>query len=161
MQQIATANPLDIVEGIVTAKDWDFDRRNSEEMAVQVPGRWCDYSLYFAWSEEISAMHFSCAFDMRVPEAQRRPIHDLLALINERMWMGYFGIWDDEGLPLYRHTIPLRGIRGASVEQLEDLVDIAIAECDRFYPTFQFVVWGGKEPAEAVAFAMIDTLGEA
>ena len=36
------ANPLDIVEKIVEFNDWTFDRRNDEEMAVQVPGTWCD-----------------------------------------------------------------------------------------------------------------------
>jgi hypothetical protein len=47
------------------------------------------------------------------------------------------------------------------VEQLEDLVDIAITECERFYPAFQFVVWGGKSPKEGIGAAMLDTAGEA
>ena len=42
-----------------------------------------------------------------------------------------------------------------------DLVDIALSECERFYPAFQFVVWGGKSPAQAIASAMIDPVGEA
>jgi hypothetical protein len=154
-------NPLDVVEQIVVANDWQFDRRSDEEMAVQVPGHWCDYSLYFAWCDEASAMHFSCAFDMRVPTEKRSPVHDLLALVNEKMWLGHFGIWDDDGLPMFRHAILLRGVTGPSVEQLEDLVEIAITECERFYPAFQFVVWGGKTAREAMAAAMIDTVGEA
>ena len=55
----------------------------------------------------------------------------------------------------------LRGGRGASVEQLEDLVDIALNECERFYPAFQFVLWGGKSPTEAIDAAVIETAGEA
>jgi len=55
----------------------------------------------------------------------------------------------------------LRGVSAASVEQVEDLVDIALSECERFYPAFQFVVWGGKSPAQAIASAMIDPVGEA
>jgi hypothetical protein len=34
-------------------------------------------------------------------------------------------------------------------------------ECERFYPVFQFVLWGGKSPGEAIAAALIDTHGEA
>src|SRR3546814_1339757 len=30
-----------------------------------------------------------------------------------------------------------------SVEQLEDLVEAALVECDRIYPALQMVVWGG------------------
>ena len=47
------------------------------------------------------------------------------------------------------------------VAQVEDIVDAAISECERFYPAFQFVVWGGKAPGEALTAAMIDPVGEA
>ena len=48
-QDTSLSNPLDVVEQIVEYNDWTFDRRNDQEMAVQVPGTWCDYSLFFAW----------------------------------------------------------------------------------------------------------------
>lgn len=156
-----TSNPLDIVEQIVSTYDWSFDRRSDDEMAVQVPGQWCDYSLYFAWCEEVSAMHFTCAFDMRVPAGRRREVHDLLATVNEKIWLGHFGLWDDEGLPMFRHALLLRGADGVSIGQMEDLVDIAMSECERFYPAFQYVIWGGKSADEAVDMAMVETVGEA
>ncbi len=154
-------NPIDVVERIVDKNEWTSDRRNDKEMAVQVPGRWCDYSLYFAWNDDASAMHFTCAFDMRVSEERRELIYELLTRINEKMWLGHFGIWEDEGLPMYRHGLPLRGARGPSTGQIEDLVDIAITECERFYPAFQYVIWGGKTPADALAASLIDCVGEA
>jgi hypothetical protein len=156
-----STNPLDIVEQIASAHDWLFDRRSDEEMVVQAPGRWCDYSLYFSWNQDVDAVHFTCAFDMRVVEEKRRAIHELLALINERMWLGHFGLWDEEGLPMFRHALPLRGARGPTPEQMEDLLDIAIVECERFYPAFQYVLWGGQTATDAVTMAMIDTVGEA
>ena len=48
-----------------------------------------------------------------------------------------------------------------SLGATELLVESAIEECERFYPVFQFVLWGGKSPAEAMAAALIETLGEA
>lgn len=155
------SNPIDVVEQIVDANDWTSDRRSDKEMAVQVPGRWCDYSLYFAWNDDASAMHFTCAFDMRVADDQRARIYELLAQINEKMWLGHFGVWEDEGLPMYRHGLPLRGAKGPTIEQIEDMVDIAINECERFYPAFQYVIWGGKAPEEAMQLALIDCVGEA
>jgi hypothetical protein len=154
-------NPLDIIEKIVKINEWMFDRRNDQEMAVQVPGTWCDYSLYFAWNEEMEAMHFTCAFDIRVSDDQRLRVYELLALINDRMWLGHFAVWKNEGLPMYRHAIPLRGAKGPAIEQMEDLVETAVSECERFYPAFQHVVWGGKSASEAIKSAMIDTVGEA
>ena len=46
-------------------------------------------------------------------------------------------------------------------QQFEDVVDIAFSECERFFPAFQFVLWGGKSPEEALAAAMLETVGEA
>jgi len=155
------SNPLDVIEQIVHENEWVFDRRSDQEMAVQAPGRWCDYSLYFAWNDGSDAMHFTCAFDIRVGADRRRDVYELLALINEKIWLGYFGMWENEGLPMFRHALPLRGAHWPSPEQIEDLVDAAIMECDRFYPAFQHVIWGGKTASEAVAMAMIDTVGEA
>ena len=43
---------------------------------------------------------------------------------------------------------------GASVEQIEDLVDISVSECERFYPAFQLVIWGGKSADKAVCAAI-------
>ena len=55
----------------------------------------------------------------------------------------------------------LRGAGPASVEQLEDLVDVSVSESDRYYPAFQFVIWGGKTATEALNAALIDVAGEA
>ena len=162
VEEVASgSNPLDVIELIIEGNDWISERRNDEEMAVQVPGTWCDYSMYFAWNDEMQAMHFTCAFDMRVPTDRRKPVYEMLALINEKIWLGHFGIWEDEGLPMYRHTLPLRGQNAPSFDQMEDLVDTAMFECERFYPAFQYVIWGGKAPHDALQAAMIDTVGEA
>jgi hypothetical protein len=155
------ANPLDMMEQIVAANEWEFDRRSDSEMAAEAPGQWCDYGLFFNWSHEISVMHFTCAFDLKVPEKQRAALYELLALANEKLWLGHFGLEGEEGMPVFRHAVLLRGTTGASAESLEDLVDIALTECERFFPAFQFVLWAGKSPAEALAAAMLDCVGEA
>ena len=154
-------NPIDTMEQIVVANEWAFDRIADSELAAEAPGRWCDYGLYFSWSSEIDAMHFTCTFDLKVPEKQRPKLYELLALANERLWIGHFGIETDDGMPVFRHAVLLRGSPGASTESMEDMVDIAITECERFFPAFQFVLWGGKTPAEALEAAMLDCAGEA
>lgn len=154
-------NPIDLIEQLVMSNQWMFERNGDDELAVEVAGRWCDYRLFFSWREDVSALHFSCAFDMRVPKAKLAPVHQLLSEVNEKLWLGHFDLWTEDGLPLFRHAVPLRGTSGASLEQIEDLVSTALRECDRFYPAFQFVVWGGKTPTEAVALSMIDPVGEA
>ncbi|MEO5373001.1 MAG: YbjN domain-containing protein [Alphaproteobacteria bacterium] len=157
----AAVNPLDMVEEIVHAHDWAFDRRSDEEMAVEVPGHWSTYSLYFAWSEELRALHLSSAMDIRVPDRRRAAMYEVLAMINERLWLGHFALWDDESMPMFRHSVLVRGGSPLSQDHVEDLVDVAMNECERYYPVFQFVIWGGKSAREALTSAMLDTVGEA
>ena len=156
-----SSNPLDILEQIIAANEWAFERRSDGEMAAEAPGKWCDYGLHFSWSHEISAMAFTCAFDLKVPADRREKLYELLALANDRLWIGHFGIEVEDGVPVFRHSVLLRGSPSASAESLEDMVDIAITECERFFPAFQFVLWGGKAPAEALAASMLDCVGEA
>jgi hypothetical protein len=156
-----TQNPLDTLEEIVSANDWNFERASPEEMLAEVAGRWGSYRLFFFWQEEISAMQFSCQFDVKVPEERWSEVARLLALINERMWLGHFDVDAEDATPMFRHTTLLRGVQGASVEQLEDLVDIALTECERFFPAFNFVIGEGRTAAEAVSAAILDTVGEA
>ena len=159
--EIQVANPLDVIEQILGQNDWVCERASDSEMVAEAPGKWCDYAMFFSWAREISAMHFSCAFDIKVPANRRGALYELLALANERLWIGHFGLESDDGVPVFRHAVLLRGAPGASAESLEDLVDIALNECERFFPAFQFVLWGGKTPKDALEAAMLDCVGEA
>lgn len=159
--ELPTIHPLDVVEQVMHEQGWRFKRGSDDEVAAEYRGQWCEYGLHFAWSTEIEAVHFTCAFDMRVPETKRGPVHELLAMVNDRLWLGHFGIWLSEGMPMYRHAVLLRGSSGLSVAQIEDLLDVAVFECERFYPAFQYVIWGGKQAGEAIEASMIDPVGEA
>jgi len=156
-----SGNPLDLIEEIVTEHEWPFDRQGEDELTVGLSGKWCDYQLWFSWRQEYGALQFSCAFDMKVPEQRRRDLHSLIVMLNERLWLGHFDLWNDEGLIVYRHALLLRGGAGPTSEQIEDLVEIGLNESERFYPAFQFAVWGGKSPREAIEAAMLETVGEA
>jgi hypothetical protein len=155
------ANPIDLVEEVVLANEWHHDRASDEELLVEISGRWCEYRLLFVWQREMCAMHFSCCFEMKVPRLRRAAVYELLATVNERLWLGHFDLAPSDESPAFRHGVLLRGASTACVEQIEDLVDVSLTECERFYPAFQFVVWGGKSADEAIASAMIDPIGEA
>jgi hypothetical protein len=154
-------NPLDIVEQLISSRDWLFDRPAREELVAEVEGGWCHYRIWFSWQADLGAVMFSCAYETRVPEHQRAKVYPLLARINERLLLGHFDIGEADGLIMFRHALLVRGGQGASPEQLEDLIDIATSECTRFYPAFQSVIWGGNTIDDAIAIAMLDTVGEA
>ena len=156
-----TFHPLDAIEQIAEANGWACERQGDDEIITEVSASACTYRLWFAWRTDCEAVHFTCAFDLKVAESRRAAIYPLLAMINERLWLGHFDMFSDEGMVVFRHAMLLRGGGGATPEQMVDLVKTALAECERFYPVFQFVVWGGKRPEEALEAAILETMGEA
>ena len=90
-------------------------------------------------------------------------MYETLGLVNEQMWLGHFEMWASTGMLLFRHAALLEGedAGSLSLDQAETLIEAAVDELDRFYPVFQFVLWGGKSPKEAIAAAMVETRGEA
>ena len=82
-------------------------------------------------------------------------------MINEQLWLGHFEMWSASGLIVFRHAALVGETDSLSFENAEAIAEAALEECERFYPVFQFVLWGGKSPEEAIAAALIDTVGEA
>ena len=156
-----TANPLDLLEELASTQGWPHMRAADDEFVTEPSRRWCAYKLHFIWQKDLDALHLHCSIEIKVPEAKRRDINDLLASINERLWLGHFEVAADDPMPTFRHTLLTRGQFAPGVEQLEDLVEVALDECDRYYPAFQFVLWAGHPPDEAISAALIDTVGEA
>ena len=155
-------NPLDIVERVAGAADIPFERFIEEELlAAQYTGPWCTYEMWFAYSSDVDALEFRCGYDMKVPDDRLVDIHCLLALINENMWLGHFDLRQDEKRPTWRHTFIFRGAPHPKEAQIEDMLGIALQECNRFYPAFQHVIWAGKSPREALDAALFETAGEA
>jgi hypothetical protein len=115
------------------------------------------------WRPEDQVLQFLAFPDIKVAPEKRGAIHESLSLINEQLWLGHFEMWSGSGLIVFRHSTVLdtQDGEGLSLEQAEAIAEAALEECERFYPVFQFVLWGGKSPGEAIAAALIDTHGEA
>src|SRR5690606_18752873 len=92
----ASTNPLDVMEEIVTANEWAHERMSDEELVAGIGGQWCDYRLHLAWSNDLSALHFSCALDIRVPQARQTAVHEVVGMINPKIWVGHFEVAQDD-----------------------------------------------------------------
>jgi hypothetical protein len=155
------SNPLDSIEEFLNAREWSYERSSEDELVVEVTGRWTDYKLFFFWREELNTLHYTCMLDIRVPEKQQTTIYELLARINEKLWIGHFDISMDNFQPSFRHALPFRGVVKVATEQFQDLIEASLEECEKFFPAFQMVIWGGKTAIEALDTALFETAGEA
>jgi hypothetical protein len=90
-------------------------------------------------------------------------MYEAIGLVNEQLWIGHFELWSSSGILLFRHAAMIDGGDETvlSLAGAELLVESAVEECERFYPVFQFVLWGGKTPKEALAASLVETQGEA
>jgi hypothetical protein len=154
-------NPLDVVERMAAGNNWPFERAGEDEITLVVTGRWTNYQISYTWMNDIEALHLACAFDMRVPEARLSDVQQLVAMINEQMWIGHFDIWMQNGIVMFRHALVLTGGIAASARQCEAVLGTALDASERYFPAFQFVVWAGKSAREAMDSAMFETCGEA
>jgi hypothetical protein len=156
------AAPIDMLESYFAAHGWSFERED-EEIVAKVKGSWTEYELRAIWREDDGVLQFLAFPDVRVAEERRPAIYEAIGLVNEQLWIGHFELWSQSGILLFRHAAMIDGSGDATMTlgQAEMLVESAIDECERFYPVFQFVLWGGKSPAEALSSALIETQGEA
>ena len=113
------------------------------------------------WRREDRVLQLLCLPEIRVPDTKRKAAFELLAMINEQLWLGHFDIWSQGGVLLYRHGLMLGEEGLLSLTMAQVAVEAAVSECDRFYPAFQFVLWGDKRPKEALEAALVDAAGEA
>lgn len=158
---VRDTNPVDMIEHIAASNDWSFDRSGDHEITISVQGQWTDYHASFTWLDELEALHLACAFDLKVPEGRRLDVVELMRRINEQLWLGHFDMWLAEGVIIYRHALPLAGGAEASHSQCEALLEAAIGACEQYFQAFQFVVWAGKTPEEALEAATFETVGTA
>ena len=154
-------NPIDVIEDVIHQKKWTFSRADDYELVAEIASKWCQYRLYFTWSEEIKAISFTVTFDLKFPNNRINDAHKLLALINEKLWIGHFDITSRSGIPAFRHTVLSLPEHVVLHNQLEDLVDIAIYECEKYYPSFQMVLFDGSDPSQAINLSAFDTIGQA
>jgi hypothetical protein len=154
-------HPVDVVERIASFNEWAFDRDDEDEISISVKGKLADYHVAFTWLPDLEALHVGCAFDLKVPERRRSAILSLISLINEHLWVGHFDLWSSEDVVMFRHSLLMVGGADPDGRQCEAILKTAVCNCDRYYQAFQFVLWAGKSPREALDSAMFETQGEA
>lgn len=155
------AAPLEMLAQLFEAHGWPCEFVGEEELSGEIQGSWTTYQLRCIWRADDAVLQLLCLPEIRVPQAKMADAFELVALINEQLWLGHFDIWSRGGVLLYRHGLMLgaEGLLGLTMAQTA--VEAAVSECDRFYPAFQFVLWGDKTPRQALDAALVDPAGEA
>lgn len=154
-------DPLDVVEDVLEAAGWPAERDEEGTLQVVAETRWGDMGALFAHRPEPAAVHFSMTLDVKPQDGKRAAINELVILANERLWIGHFDFWADDGVIVFRYTFPLEGRDELSEGEVRAVLAASISAADRFIPAFNFLVWAGKSPRDAIDAVMFETHGEA
>lgn len=154
-------NPLKEAQKVLIDMELDGEFETPEELTVEIATGWCDYRLFFVWQEDYVSLQFCTQIGIFVGDEDEVEIKELFQMVNERIWLGSFSLCSLEKTPMFRYTLLLSGTKGASKEQIEDIVEVGISECDRIYPALEFVLAEGKTAKEAFDNAIMETVGEA
>ncbi len=106
--QTVESDALELVESCLTEAGWDF-QRDEEDDTLQciTASKWGDMGGMFANRHEPPALHFSITLDVKPTESRRAAIAELVMMANERLWLGHFDYWAEEGVIIFRHALPM------------------------------------------------------
>lgn len=143
-------NPLDDIECLFASRQHTIERRSSSEIVVEIPGKWDNMLLFFAWEESMSCLHISCLLNLEPQNVNLPSVFELLALINEDLWVGYFSYWEQTKMPIFKHSLFIDHDEFNFTGKLSQVINIAVTECERAYPIFHAVLKQNIEPRKAL-----------
>lgn len=159
LRSLLRHNPLDVVARLATAEHYGAERVGADEVHIQVPGFWCDYTLTFKWDKDAEQLGLAIVFDGRLVGGRGDDIFRLLGLLNEQLGAGHFDFWAKTRSLVYRQAVSLAGGAELRIEQAMALVAGALDAAERGHPAFQYVIWAGNSPEEALERVADDLLG--
>jgi hypothetical protein len=154
-------DPLEALESVADDLELAAERVDEDELHVAIPGLWRDAGFWFTWRAELSTLQMGAPLDLKAPPSRLNEVARLVAMANERLWIGHFDLWSDDHSIVFRNSAVLPASGSLDRSQAERLINGAREAIDRFLPAFNFLIWGGKTPEEALEASMFETAGSA
>lgn len=147
---------IDIVEYVARKLDLNFSRIEDEITIHLEDAR---YIMTAIWKPDYDVLYFSCDIGLIVSEDKYLAVADVLAKINERVWIGHFDFLSGHNRIIYSLPIPFISSLLIEEELIESIFQIVTNECSRCYHCFEIVLHDAAEPNCSALF--MDAVGEA
>ena len=86
---------------------------------------------------------------------------ETINLANNKVWNGSFVFAQKQQLMMFRYGVNLTGGARVTANQIDSIVENAIAACEQFYPSFQLTCWGNESPEDSLLIAFDKIYGRA
>lgn len=155
-------DPIELISRFAVQQDWYLKQTSAHEVLADVPGHWGHYQLYVEWLDDVEALHVEAQLDALIEDVSVDAVQTVLCELNEALFLGHFQLTADRRQIVLRYKLPLRGAGGVSPEQIEDVVDIILGQCEKAAPVLcQLIYCQGQYEAGSASLMMLKTLGEA
>ncbi len=162
IRDIILGDPLEVASRFVVAQDWFVKQSSAHSFIADVPGRWGHYQLVADWETDAEIFSAEARLDVLVEGIDTTDLLRLIAELNKGLYFGHFQLSEDNRQIILRHRLLLRGAGGATAEQIEDMIDILLGQCEQAAPLLCQMVYGNPEQTAAAAqLVMTPALGEA
>lgn len=153
---------LSVIEEICKDRDWKFGYDDENIMTIDLSEDIIPLIVNVEWDEKTRYMLFRTILIPEIPNDKLDTVNAFTALINPEMMMGNFEVDSSyEDLCLnYRQAFPVLDDE-ISIDQAAEIIDISVLEALRVWPAMCYIMEENKTAKEAVAAAMISTIGEA
>ena len=154
-------HPIQIFEILAARHHWEYEYIAENQVAMAIEGQWRTYSITLAWSSFDETLRLICTFDMDPPAERMPALYESLNSVNDQCWAGAFTYWAEAKLMVFRYGLILTGGTVASTEQITMMINAAVQSAERYYPAFQLVAWGNRDPKDALEIAIAEAYGRA
>jgi hypothetical protein len=143
-------NPIDAIEYLLARENISLNRRKENELVAEVQAKWDNMLIFFAFEEHMRCLHISCLLNIETATIDCSKMFELLALLNENLWMGHFSYWSEQKMPIFKHSIILQDTEELFTGKISKIIELAIMECERVYPIFNAVMRQNVDPHQAL-----------
>ena len=125
------------IEEYVLNDEIEKVRDSSDEIVIFSKGVWKNYDINFKWDSKQKIIEVSTYFEMSKNRINKS-IYSLISDVNKKANVGFFNYCTELNTIFFSYKISIKGQDFISVEQIKNLINIVINECDRFFPVFLF-----------------------
>jgi hypothetical protein len=154
-------DPIELVARFVVQQDWYIKQTDADGLVVDVPGQWGQYQLRVDWQEDLQVLCVHVMLDLLFDDVPTVRLETLLSELNGHLFLGHFRLSSDKRQVQLYYVLPLRGAGGATPEQIEDVVDILLGQCEQAAPGFAQLVFAPDWQASSAGLIMVPVAGQA
>lgn len=152
---------IDDIVSVIKRRRLDYDLPDDTHVVFIYTGTWGDLTMTMSSYASDSSLRLMAYIPFEPPEEKTPFIYLLLNRINAAFFVGHFAWCVEEKVLVWQSGILQDSVEAVTFEQIEQLIDVAVATMERFWPTFIRISWTDDTPEQALQFAIDTPLGRA